>query len=173
MNLGIGCIRKTKSYNCNVRTALRCWSDAEGSSKGHPLHFVGMVLCRQVRIHKLCEFSSLYDGVCLHTKTTLIICSLSLCNLSFGSKEMKDRTWHLPTSLGSPDLLDNQCKAVSCLKWVQEGRHQKRIHQFCHSPCHAWNILEPSICKRYAYTGKVRLPQPNKKKRWNSKQSIS
>lgn len=60
------------TYSINFRTVLGCLSDAEGSSKGHPLNFISMAFSGQVGIYKLCELSSLYDGVCLPKKKTAV-----------------------------------------------------------------------------------------------------
>jgi hypothetical protein len=58
--------RGIDAYSINFRTVLRCLSDAEGRSKGHPLNFIDMAFSGQVWIYKLSELSSLYDGICLH-----------------------------------------------------------------------------------------------------------
>jgi hypothetical protein len=39
-------IRAGKAYSIDLRTVLRCLSNAEGSSKGHPLNFIGMAFSR-------------------------------------------------------------------------------------------------------------------------------
>ena len=62
--------RRGDTYSISFRTALRCLSDAEGCSKGHPLNFIGMAFSGQVWIYKLCELSFLYDGICLHKRNS-------------------------------------------------------------------------------------------------------
>lgn len=57
---------ETKSHHSDVRTVLRCWSDAQRSGQCHPLNFIGMAFGRQARVCQLRELSSLDDRIRLY-----------------------------------------------------------------------------------------------------------